>query len=102
MMTGQKIKKYCFPETLSNQSRWFGLYLDELIPAVACLGWGFCTSKFLFGLVAAILVFLGIKKMKKGRGSAWLRDLTYWYLPTSLLKGIFHELPDSCLRQWIK
>ncbi|HDC4311377.1 TPA: type IV conjugative transfer system protein TraL, partial [Enterobacter kobei] len=72
MMTGDELKKYRFPETLTNQSRWFGLYLDELIPAVICLGWGFWTSKFLFGLVAAILVFLGIKKLKKGRGSAWL------------------------------
>nr|QLG02066.1 IncF plasmid conjugative transfer pilus assembly protein TraL [Klebsiella pneumoniae] len=46
--------------------------------------------------------FLGIKKLKKGRGSSWLRDLIYWYLPTSLLKGFFHDVPDSCFRQWIK
>ena len=32
-MTGDELKKYRFPETLTNQSRWFGLYLDELIPA---------------------------------------------------------------------
>ena len=25
-----KLKKYRFPETLTNQSRWFGLPLDEL------------------------------------------------------------------------
>ncbi|ELW9504082.1 type IV conjugative transfer system protein TraL, partial [Klebsiella pneumoniae] len=48
------------------------------------------------------LVFWGIKKLKKGRGSSWLRDLIYWYLPTSLLKGFFHDVPDSCFRQWIK
>ncbi|NCC02324.1 MAG: type IV conjugative transfer system protein TraL, partial [Clostridia bacterium] len=83
-MTGDELKKYRFPETLTNQSRWFGLYLDELIPAVICLGWGFWTSKFLFGMAAAALVFWGIKKLKKGRGSSWLRDLIYWYLPTSL------------------
>ncbi|HGK4757692.1 TPA: type IV conjugative transfer system protein TraL, partial [Enterobacter cloacae] len=39
---------------------------------------------------------------KKGRGSSWLRDLVYWYMPTSLLRGIFHDVPDSCYRQWIK
>ncbi|HBN2794843.1 TPA: type IV conjugative transfer system protein TraL, partial [Klebsiella oxytoca] len=27
-MTGDELKKYRFPETLTNQSRWFGLYLD--------------------------------------------------------------------------
>ncbi|MFY7436658.1 type IV conjugative transfer system protein TraL, partial [Enterobacter cloacae complex sp. CDL008] len=29
-------------------------------------------------------------------------DLVYWYMPTSLLRGIFHDVPDSCYRQWIK
>ncbi|TLI62505.1 hypothetical protein EWT60_00845 [Escherichia coli O25b:H4] len=35
-------------------------------------------------------------------GSSWLRDLIYWYMPTALLRGIFHNVPDSCFRQWIK
>ncbi|HBH7126884.1 TPA: type IV conjugative transfer system protein TraL, partial [Shigella sonnei] len=39
-----KLKKYRFPETLTNQSRWFGLPLDELIPAAICVGWGITTS----------------------------------------------------------
>ncbi|WP_284730047.1 type IV conjugative transfer system protein TraL, partial [Escherichia coli] len=26
----------------------------------------------------------------------------YWYMPTALLRGIFHNVPDSCFRQWIK
>ncbi|EJJ49442.1 conjugal transfer pilus assembly protein TraL, partial [Klebsiella pneumoniae subsp. pneumoniae KPNIH7] len=46
--------------------------------------------------------FLGYQETEKGRGSSWLRDLIYWYLPTSLLKGFFHDVPDSCFRQWIK
>ncbi|ENU7100892.1 hypothetical protein ACFICF_004882, partial [Salmonella enterica] len=25
-----------------------------------------------------------------------------WYMPTALLRGIFHHVPDSCFRQWIK
>ncbi|WP_247095854.1 type II toxin-antitoxin system RelE/ParE family toxin [Escherichia coli] len=25
---------------MTNQSRWFGLPLDELIPAAICIGWG--------------------------------------------------------------
>ncbi|EOF4888184.1 hypothetical protein PRZ87_21800, partial [Escherichia coli] len=23
-------------------------------------------------------------------------------MPTALLRGIFHNVPDSCFRQWIK
>ena len=56
-----KLKKYRFPETLTNQSRWFGLPLDELIPAAICIGWGITTSKYLFGIGAAVLVYFGIK-----------------------------------------
>ncbi len=59
-------------------------------------------GKYLFGIGAAVLVYFGIKKLKKGRGSSWLRDLIYWYMPTALLRGIFHNVPDSCFRQWIK
>ncbi|HFL1539370.1 TPA: type IV conjugative transfer system protein TraL [Enterobacter asburiae] len=97
-----QLSKYRFPETLTNQSRWFGLALDELIPAALCIGWGLWTQRQLPGIVAAILVYFGIRQLKKGRGSSWLRDLIYWYMPTSLLRGIFHNLPDSCFRQWIK
>ncbi|ENC8718841.1 type IV conjugative transfer system protein TraL, partial [Escherichia coli] len=25
-----------------------------------------------------------------------------WYMPTALLRGIFHNVPDSCFRQWVK
>ncbi len=100
-MTGDELKRYRFPETLTNQSRWFGLYLDELIPAVICLGWGFWTSKFIWHSFSGT-GFLGYQETEKGRGSSWLRDLIYWYLPTSLLKGFFHDVPDSCFRQWIK
>ncbi|HAO7500270.1 TPA: type IV conjugative transfer system protein TraL, partial [Escherichia coli] len=24
------------------------------------------------------------------------------YMPTALLRGIFHNVPDSCFRQWVK
>ncbi len=101
-MSENDLSRYRFPETLTNQNRWFGLYLDELIPAAICLGWGLWANKQLFGLVAAVLVFWCVKKLKKGRGSTWLRDLIYWYMPTSLLRGVFHDVPDSCFRQWIK
>ncbi|EPJ0597099.1 type IV conjugative transfer system protein TraL [Enterobacter roggenkampii] len=101
-MADDSLKKYRFPETLTNQSRWFGLPVDELIPAAVCIGWGFWTQHYIPGIIAAVLAYLAIKKLKKGRGSSWLRDLVYWYMPTALLRGIFHDVPDSCNRQWIK
>ena len=88
-----KLKKYRFPETLTNQSRYFGLPLDELIPAAICVGWGITTSKYLFGIGAAVLVYFGIKKLKKGRGSSWLRDMIYWYMPTACCAVFFIMFP---------
>ena len=56
-----KLKKYRFPETLTNQSRWFGLPLDELIPAAICIGWGIITSKYLFGIGERFWFISGLK-----------------------------------------
>ncbi|GCO20989.1 conjugal transfer protein TraL [Escherichia coli] len=53
-----KLKKYRFPETLTNQSRWFGLPLDELIPAAICIGWG-----TLWALAAGFLVTFFLSPM---------------------------------------
>ncbi|MEW8711870.1 type IV conjugative transfer system protein TraL, partial [Klebsiella pneumoniae] len=60
-MADESLKKYRFPETLTNQSRWFGLPVDELIPAIVCLGWGFWTQHYIPGIIAAVLAYLGIK-----------------------------------------
>ncbi len=69
-MTGDELKRYRFPETLTNQSRWFGLYLDELIPAVICLGWGFLNQQVHFWYGCSGTGFLGYQETEKGRGSS--------------------------------
>lgn len=101
-MNEDTLNKYRFPETLTNQGRWFGLPVDELIPACICAGLGIYTKNYISGIVAALLTYLIIRKLKKGKGSSWLRDLIYWYMPTSLLRGVFQHVPHSCHRQWIK
>ncbi|MEQ6371734.1 type IV conjugative transfer system protein TraL, partial [Salmonella enterica] len=61
-----KLRKYRVPDPLTTQSRWFGLAVDELSPAAVCIGWGLMTSKQLFGISAAVLVYFGRRKVKKG------------------------------------
>nr|QTX14464.1 IncF plasmid conjugative transfer pilus assembly protein TraL [Klebsiella pneumoniae] len=34
-----------------------------------CLGWGFWTSKFIFGIASAVLVFLGYQETEKKGGA---------------------------------
>lgn len=64
-MEGDRLKKYRFPKTLKNQDRWFGFYLDELIPVGVCLAWSLYTGKFLFGIACRGSDFFCIKKVKR-------------------------------------
>lgn len=97
-----ELDKYRFPKTLRQQSLYLGLPLDELTPVSVVVGGCMLMGHYLIGLGGGLAVFFVIRKIKKGRGSCWLRDLMYRYLPTSLLRGVFHKIPDSCFRQWTK
>ncbi|MTC74215.1 type IV conjugative transfer system protein TraL [Providencia sp. wls1919] len=102
MTEESELKKYYFPKTLREEDRWFGLPVDEFVPVLISIGWGLWAGKHLIALVAAVFFFFAIRHLKKGRGSKWLRDLLYWYLPTMYLQGIFKKIPHSCFRQWTK
>nr|WP_282593715.1 type IV conjugative transfer system protein TraL [Escherichia coli] len=60
-----KLKKYRFPETLTNQSRWFGLPLDELIPAAICVLAGVSQHRNICSVLVQRFWFIsGLKKKK--------------------------------------
>ena len=101
-MDSDNMDKYRFPKTLSEQPRLLGLPYDEAIPSIPPLLWGVYVGNSLFGLGAAVLIWLVIKTVKRGRGSMWLYNLLYWHLPTALFRIAFKVIPDSSFRQWIK
>lgn len=101
-MTGNEIDKYRFPKTLTEQRRIFGLPLDEAIPIFIVGGLMIWMKKYLFALVVAALLWFFIRKVKKGKGSMWLYNLAYWYLPSELWRVVYKIIPDSCFRQWTK
>ncbi|MCW3377934.1 type IV conjugative transfer system protein TraL [Escherichia coli] len=72
------------------------------MPAAIWYWLGYHNIEISFRYCAAVLVYFGIKKPKRAGAAPRLRDLIYWYMPTVLLRGIFHNVPDSCFRQWIK
>jgi conjugal transfer pilus assembly protein TraL len=102
MAPDDDLKKYRFPQTLSEPRRFLGLPLDEAIPSLPVLLWGIWAGKALFGLIAALVVWLLIRHLKSGKGSMWLYNLLYWHFPGLVFRGFFKLLPDSCLRQWTK
>ena len=82
-MDSDNLDKYRFPKTLSEQPRLLGLPYDEAIlsPPTPV---GYMSVIHSFGLGAAVVIWLLIKTVKRGRGSMWLYNLLYWYLPTAL------------------
>lgn len=102
MTPGDELAQYRFPKTLSEPRRFLGMPLDEALPTLPIVLWGVLSHKQLFGMVAAVLVWLLIRWAKRGKGSMWLYNLLYWHFPTALFRVVFRVIPDSSFRQWIK
>lgn len=98
-MAGEE-DKYYFPETLNQQTRVFGLPVDELIivAPLAILGVMYNMSTVL-SIIAGLLWWL-IRYLKKGQGSYWLLNFCYWHLPSLIFRVTFRRIPDSSFRHW--
>lgn len=101
-MDEERASRFMFPQTLTEQTRPIGLPMDETIALFAPMGWGFYTGKYITGLVIAVLLWGCLKYFKKGRGTDWLLNACYWYLPSSLFKGMYKVIPDSSFRLWLR
>ncbi|QCR38918.1 type IV conjugative transfer system protein TraL [Nissabacter sp. SGAir0207] len=102
MSSGDDLAQFRFPKTLSEQSRFLGLPLDEAVPTLPLIIGGLLTHKQLWGLGAAVMVWLLIRTAKRGKSSMWMYNFLYWYFPTLLFRTVFKTIPDSSFRQWIK
>ncbi|AWK15137.1 type IV conjugative transfer system protein TraL [Candidatus Fukatsuia symbiotica] len=102
MTTEEDLQKYRFPKTLSEPRRLFGLPYDEALPSLPVFLWGIMVHHALFGMGMALVICLGIRTAKRGKGSMWLYNLLYWYFPGFLFRPVFKVIPDSSFRQWIK
>ncbi|MGX5056247.1 type IV conjugative transfer system protein TraL [Enterobacter asburiae] len=101
-MSGDELKKFLFPKTLGEQMRVFGMPLDEFIPSVPPFLIAIWEKHALGGLIYGALAWLFVHWLKRGKGSMWLYNLLYWYLPTELFRVVYRKIPGSCFRQWIK
>lgn len=98
-MDGKKIR-YIFPSTLSNEKRWFGLPTDEFCIYLPLILATIFSSPFIYFPILAVLFFL-IRKLKKGKGSSYLLNLMYWFLPKIVMDFFIRALPASYLRFWV-
>lgn len=93
-------EKYKFPATLSNQSRWFGLPIDEAIIYIPLVLLTIFSSPYVFGPTLFFL-FITIRRLKNGRGSSYLISLMYWFLPRTVANTFIWALPPSHNRYWV-
>ncbi|EGT3611237.1 type IV conjugative transfer system protein TraL [Morganella morganii] len=95
-----KEKRYIFPSTLSNQRRWMGLPIDEFCVYVPLAAATVFSSLFIYGPILAVAI-ITVKRLKRGKGSSYLLNLVYWFLPKSVADFFIRSLPASHLRYWI-
>lgn len=95
---------YVFPSTLNEQTRIFGLPLDECVIVLPLVLGGVTLGHTGAFLLSAVVLWLLIKHFKRGQGSSWLLNVAYWYLPTDIFKmvGTFKKVPDSSYRHWLR
>lgn len=101
-MNEERAARFTFPQTLTEQAGPVGLPTDETIALFGPMGWGFWTGQYVTGLVVSVLLWVCLKHFKKGRGTAWLLNACYWYLPSSLFKSMYKVIPDSAYRLWLR
>lgn len=101
-MEEERARRFNFPQTLSEQSRPIGLPLDETVVLCLPMSWGFLDGQRITGLVIAALLWIALRYFKKGRGTAWLINACYWYLPAACFNGIYRTIPESAFRLWLR
>lgn len=94
--------KYYICKKIDEPRRWVGLTLDEFIPIAIISGLGFLFGSLLTGFGLAGVVWLVIRRFKKGQGLGWFLNLLYWHLPLHYLRGIlFIKTPPASARHWL-
>lgn len=101
-MDDQRAQRFTFPQTLNDKTGPVGLPLDETIALFGPSGWGFYTGQYVAGMIISVFVWIALRYFKKGRGSSWLFNACYWYLPGSLSRQMYRVIPDSSFRLWLR
>lgn len=98
-MDGKK-NRYIFPSTLSNPKRVMGLPIDEFCIYIPLALAAIFANLFLFTPILA-LAYISVRKLKSGKGSSYLINLMYWFLPKTMADFFIRHLPASYKRYWI-
>ncbi|CAM3825875.1 type IV conjugative transfer system protein TraL [Rouxiella silvae] len=100
-MSGE-LDKFKFPETINEQTRIIGLPVDEMFlittPILAGIGMNMGGQM----CIVACLLWLLVRYLKRGKGTYYMVDMLYWYLPSFIFRIFYRVIPDSGNRHWIR
>lgn len=93
--------KYLIFKYLDEETRVIGLPLDEFIPAVLFVVFGFFVKILPLGILCAVASVMFLKHLKKNRGKSALLFILYWHGNEMVGKTLFPSFPKSTERDFI-
>ncbi len=87
------------PQYLDEPERYFIFTPDELVVVVLPLVVLTIVANFLVGLIAGAVMFMALRKLKKGGNLNRILWVGYWLLPTDMM-GL-KKTPPSFARMWV-
>lgn len=95
----QQQENYTIPSHLDDGMKFFMWEMDEALAFLGPLGFGVLSGMLLLGVMTGIFCAWLVAKVKKGRGTYFVRHLRYWYLPNEKpFKGT--RIPPSHIREY--
>lgn len=95
------LDKYLIFKYLDEETRFVGLPLDEFIPVVFFIVFGFVAKLLILGILFAASTVFFLKSLKKKRGRSALLYMIYWHGNESVGNTLFPSFPKSTERYFI-
>ena len=96
----QPLNQYVICTCLDESFRIAGLTLDEFIPIVFLLLMGFLTRGLGIAIIAALFWVIGLRSLKRGKGSAVLLLMLYRHTSPEVGGILFPSFPPSTQKYW--
>ncbi|MBI3440932.1 MAG: type IV conjugative transfer system protein TraL [Proteobacteria bacterium] len=95
----QQQEDYSIPSHLDDSIKFFMWDMDEAMAFLAPLGMGIFAGWPMVGGALGLGCAWALTKLKKGRGTKFIRHVGYWYLPFEKpFKGT--RVPPSHIREY--
>ena len=93
------IARHTIPRRLDDPERWLFWTVDEAAVLLGPALLGLAANAFVTGLIAGIVGWLILRRVKRGGGAQVVHHALYWFLPDFALR--FKGAPPSHVRRYV-